>query len=739
MKVLHYVNPLQGTDSIYTYSNGNTLPLVALPNGMTSWSPQTNEEGAGWFFHPSHRQLQGIRLTHQPSPWIRDYGHLAIMPQTGLVQLAAPARASSFRPEQMIVRPDYFSVQLARYQTRLELAPAMRSAMLRITFGSSGAKQDARLILSSFEGEAFMQIDTEKRRILGYTRAHFGELPDNFASYFIVDFDCELSAEQSGISYSEPEESGGRINAFVGFKLPDSGVVQARIGTSFINLEQAERNMNDEIGSRSFDQVRAEASKVWEERLGAIRIEDAGEAGDEEKLRTFYTCLYRVCLFPRVWHELEAAGAKIHYSPFDGCVHDGPMYSDFGFWDLYRTSLPLYSLLYPSQLAEMAEAWVNVYKESGWMPKWISPGERSAMPGTLIDAALADVYVKGIRNFDVEAAYEGLKKHATVSSCDERFGRKGLEAYEKMGYLPHDLFQESVSNALDYHYGDFCIAQIAKGLGNMDDYRVFMKKAGRYRELFDKQAGFMRGRNEDGSWQEPFDPLEWGNPFCEGGAWQCSWAVPHDVGGLAELLGGREAFAGKLNELMTMKPLFKTGTYGIEIHEMSEMAAVDFGQFAISNQPSFHIPYLYAAIGKPEGTQYWARQAAEQLFSDRMDGLPGDEDNGSLGAWYVWNALGMYPLCPGTTEYVLGSPLFRRVTVRMESGNVLMIEAKDNESGKPYWNCLTVNGKNWSKLFLTHEQLTAGAELRFQMTDQPAKRLYTNEELPYSMSREKQL
>lgn len=732
MNYLPYVNPLQGTDSVYTFSKGNTLPLVSRPWGMTSWSPQSSEEGVGWFFHPSHRRFEGIRLTHQPSPWMRDYGHLALMPQSGPLFLEATRRASSYRPDEMVVQPHYFRIQLPRYETVLELAPAMRSAALKLSFQR---KEDCRLIISPFAGESSIVIDPVGRRVTGYTRAHHGEAHEHFAMYFVMEFDCPVDAGHSSLFYAdfvpvgELEGTGERAGAFAALDVPDSGSVNVRIGTSFISLEQACLTLDREVGSKSFEQVVEEAAEDWEGRLSSIDV----ETDREDEKSTFYTCLYRTCLFPRTWHEYDGAGEQVHFSAYDGRVHSGPMYMDIGFWDVYRTSLPLYSLLFPSLLAEMTQAWVNIYKESSWMPKWISPAERSAMPGTLIDAAIADVFVKGIPGFDAITAYEGLRKHATTAASDGVNGRTGIGPYMEHGYLPDDQFHESVSNTLDYYYGDFCIAQIAKGLGKEEDYQQFLQRAAQYGKLFDPVTGFMRGRDEAGNFSTSFDPLEWGGPYCEGGAWQCSWAVPHDIAGLAKLMGGSTAFIQKLDELMEMPPLFKTGSYGAEIHEMSEMAAIDFGQFAISNQPSFHIPYLFTVLGQPSRTQYWVRKALNELFSSQPDGYPGDEDNGSLSSWYIWGALGLYPLCPGVPEYVIGSPLFNKATIRLEDGEQLVVEAVNNNPEHVYWDTLTINGEPYTRLFVTHEQLAKGADLQFHMTRLPTEGQYDRDSLPYSL------
>lgn len=733
MSYLSYVNPLQGTASVFGYSNGNTLPLVSRPFGMAAWSPQTKDVKDGWFFHPGDRLLSGIRLTRQPSPWIGDYGQLLLLPQSGPLCLETSKRQSSFRPEDMIVKPDYLSVRLSRYRASLEVTPAERGASLRLNYERA---QGARLLISAFEGEAGFRIDCERRRITGFTRTNRGGAPDNFAQYFVIEFDCELDEKACGIydagfaPVSAMEYTGEGAGAYAGFKLPDGGgQVGAKFGVSFISIEQAALNLERELGESDFETVHSQAAEAWESRLGTVEI---GGDEDESRLRTFYTCLYRTFLFPRKSYELNAEGNPVHFSPFNGKLYDGFMYSDIGFWDIYRTTIPLFSLLCPGILGEMMASWVNAYKESGWMPKWVSPGERGAMPGTLVDAAFADAIVKGVGGFDMQVAYEGLLKHATQEADLPLVGREGLALYERLGYLPDDIVHHSVSHSLDYAYGDFCIGTVAKALGDEAAYRTLTERSRNYRRLFDATAGFMRGRKENGEWTPDFDPLDWGGPYCEGGAWQCGWAVQHDLLGLAELYGGREQMAAKLDELFASPPDFNVGSYGFEIHEMSEMAAANLGQFAISNQPSFHIPYIYTALGYPAPAQYWVRKTLETQFSAEPDGLPGDEDNGSLCAWYIFGAMGLYPLCPGVPEYVVGSPLFGRMRIRLENGNDLVISS--DQPARTYVANIRLNDQTHEPLYFTHAQLTGGATIDFEMAAEPADKYYEPRHLPFSLS-----
>jgi predicted alpha-1,2-mannosidase len=736
MNKLNYVNPLQGTAYVHHFSNGNTLPLSARPLGMAGWSPQTTDREGTWFFHPDHRHFQGIRLTHQPSPWIGDYGHFLLMPQTGALALEPTRRSSSFRPEQRIHRPDYIRYDLIRYRTTMELTPTERCASIRLTFRGD-ENEDRRLLLMTYEGESHIVINAEGRTITGYTRANSGGVPSNFAQYFVIAFDCELDLQGSGLTKGCVPLSGAlmgtgeQTGAYAALRLPTGQAsTVVRVATSFISIEQAQLNLQQEIGGKGFDDVLAESSAAWEDMLGRIDI----DGGSSEQLRVFYTGLYRNLLFPRKLYEWDASGSQIHYSPHSGNVLPGPMHTDNGFWDTYRTTYPLFSLLYPSELQEILQSWVNVYKESGWMPKWVSPGEQSAMPGTLIDVVIADACAKGLTDFELEKAYEGLLKHAMTPAKADHLGRRGLDAYMELGYIPCDRYHESVSNTLDYVYGDFCIAQIAKQLGRTEDYEMLMKRASHYRMLLDPSIGFMRGRNSDGSWKSGFDPHAWGDPYCEGGPWQSSWAVQHDLLGLADALGGRAALKSRIDELMTASPAFKIGSYGFEIHEMSEMAAVDFGQFAISNQPSFHIPYIYTALGYPSEANDVVRKTMKELFLDRADGLPGDEDNGSLCAWYLFGAIGLYPLTPGVAEYAFGSPIFERVELKLENGCSIVISAPNTDDSNKYVRAIRLNGEAHEKLYFTFDQLRDGANLSFEMCDTPPVKTYTDAQLPYSMS-----
>ncbi len=726
------VNPLQGTASEYAFSHGNTLTLVARPFAMTCWSPQT-ADGA-WFFHPAARQLQGIRATRQPSPWIGDYGQFMIMPQTGRLLPDTPRRTSVFRPDQTVYRPHYFRTYLGRYRVSLELTATERCAYWRLVFP---ANEPSRLIVHPFAGDSHLEFDYEAGVVRGFTRANNGGVPANFAAYFVLHVDCPVQAHQCGFfaeqrTFSGQEAAEGKgIGAYLALTPPPDGVVHVRVGTSFIDWAQAEQNIAQEIGQKDFESLVAQNAAVWEEILRVVDIEGASM----EQQRTFYSALYRSVLFPHAWHEPLPSGEVAHCSPCDGAVHPGVLYTDQGFWDVYRTQYPLLALLFPERLAEILQGCVNAYREGGWFPKWASPGYRSCMIGTHIDAAIADAYVKGIRAFDVETAYEGMRKHAfEPRSEDGAVGRKGLEYYLRLGYVPADKVEESVSRTLDFAYNDFSIAQVAKGLGRREDYEQLIARAKSYANVFDPDVGFMRGRNADGSWVQPFNEFAWGGPYVEGGVWQCGWAVQHDPAGLIALMGGKERFLAKLDALFATPPYFEVGTYNREIHEMTEMAAVDFGQYAHSNQPSHHLLYLFAAAGAPWKTEYWVRKVLDGLYGPGPDGFCGDEDNGEMSAWYIFSALGFYPLCPGHPSYVLGSPLFKRATLHLANGKEFVISAPGNGRSHVFVRQVRLNGKPYTKSYLLHETIVQGGTLAFTMSSQEQPVRAAGLEPPYSLS-----
>ncbi len=691
-----YVNPLQGTDSTPLFSRGNTLPIVAVPFAMAHWALQSSCNDS-WFFQPHDRRLQGIRCTHQLSPWVGDYGQAAFLPFTGDPSPEPAARASSYRPGELAIGPHQLKVRLLRYGCTLELAPTERCSLMRFSFAQSGP---AGVMMDLAGDDAEARRDASTGVLTALVRANSGGVPPGFATYYAL----RLNAP---ITQFDVKELKGRRVAILRFNAQASRAVALGVGTSFISAEQALRNLDAEIASKSFDQVRAEAAAVWEQALGRVQIDGA----TPDQRRVFYSCLYRTQLFPRIFHERDAQGNTVHYSAFNGKVEPGVMYADHGYWDLYRAWYPMMTLLYPERLGEILQAWVNAYKEGGWFPQFPCPGYRGVMTGSPIDSVFGDAAAKGIRGFDLQAAYEGLKKQATVPAPPGRgYGRAAVPEYLRLGYVPCDRVNDGLVETLDSAFGDFNIAQVARAAGHPEEAAQFLKRSQNWRNVFDSQTHFLRGKLASGAWLEPFDPFTWGNPYVEGSAWQYRFAVPHDPEGLMQAFGGREAFVVALDDLLAQPPLFHVGSYGREIHEMSEMAAVDFGQYAHSNQPSHHVLYMFTAAGRRDRTQHWVHRVLNELYTP--GNFCGDEDTGSMSAWYILSALGVFSLSPGSAQWSLGAPLFESAEAHLSGGRTLRIEAH----GKPgtFLNRVTLNGAGHRAGSVSHAALAQGAHLVFR-------------------------
>jgi predicted alpha-1,2-mannosidase len=692
------VNVLQGTESTFEFSRGNTLPIAALPFGMAHWTIQSHEDTA-WMFQPSSRRIQGFRCTHQLSPWLNDYGHAVFLPFSGNIPVEPKARSSSYDVEGARLTPYSLQVNLLRFRAGVELVPSERCAIMSATFGGSRDPRMRGMLFDVPCENAAIETDQAGYRVRFKSTANAGGVPRNFATYYVIEFSepcVDLEIRQVG------EHKVGVVRFLAGDSL------EARIGTSFISYEQAALNLERELGNASMASLREKAAARWNEHLGRIEL----QGGSLDQRRTFYSCLYRALLFPRVWHEPDARGEMRHFSAFSGKVKPGVMYADHGYWDLYRAWYPLMSILFPERLGEILQAWVNAYKEGGWLPQFPSPGYRSCMTGSLIDSVFADAAVKGIPGFDLAEAYEGMKKHATEPGDPAKgYGRAGVGLYLERGYVPADRISQSVAETTDAAYGDFCIAQVAKVLGRQQEYKAFLKRSENWRNVFDPQVKFLRGKNEDGSWVAPFDPCTWGSPYVEGAAWQHRWDVPHDLRGLIDAMGSDAAAVEALEQMMTTPPKFNVGVYGTEIHEMSEMAAVPFGQYAHSNQPVHHVLYTFAHAGAAERTQFWVRKVMQDLYTP--DSFPGDEDTGSMSAWFILSALGFYPVCPGKAEYTLGCPLFSRATVRLPNRKALMIDAPGNNASTVFVESASLNGRTLTGHTVDHSELMEGGTLRF--------------------------
>jgi len=715
---LDCVNILQGTDSNFDLSHGNTLPLVGVPWGMTDWSIE-NATG-NWFFHPVAK-IDGFRATHQPSPWMGDYGQFVLMPQSGELRLDAGARMVDYDAGTSVLGPDYEKLELKGERITAELTATERCAVFRFTFGRGGP---GRLIVDAGGPSG---IEIVGRAVRGFSRANTGGVPGGFATYFVIELDRDITGKAVIVGHGAPGESG-EASSYVEFAALPGERVEARVGTSFIGWEQAERNLRAETAG-GFDAVRTRVRETWNSRLGRIEIE-----APEDRRRTFYSCLYHALMFPHRLHEIDADGKTVHASPYDGRIHEGVLYGDIGLWDAFRTTFPLLSLLYPAQLGEILQGFVNASAEGGTLPEWPSPGYRDCMIGQHSAAIFADAATKGITGFDLGMAYDSLRRSAFEPPAKGDLVRKGLADYLRLGYVPDCATTYAVSTSLDYVYDDWCVAQIARLRGRTGDYDALMARAQNYRRLWDPGVGFMRPRDEAGRWVGTFDPFAWGGPYAEGGPWQSSWFVPHDPAGLAGLLGGRERLAGKLDEMLRTPPIFHFGGYGHVIHEMTEMGNAGFGQYAQCNQPVFHVLYLYAFAGQPWKTEYWTRRVCAGMFDATERGFPGDEDNGSMASWYLLSSIGLFPLCPGNPAYVLGSPLFSKVTLHPSQAGSFVITASSQGDGNVYVRRRTLNGAVYTRTWIAHADIAKGGELSLDMGPEPDTRTVAVADLPYSAS-----
>ena len=727
-----YVNTLVGSDSDHGLSTGNTYPAIAMPWGMNFWVAQTGKMGDGWQYTYAAKKIRGLKQTHQPSPWINDYGQFSLMPTVGKPIFDEEKRASWFSHKAEKATPYYYSVYLADYDITAELCPTERAALMSFTFPKTDS---ANVVVDAFDKGSYIRIIPEERKIVGYSTRNSGGVPDNFRNYFVIEFDHDFSAAQTvlnGELKDSKQQEGNHAGAIITFKTSKRGEkVTARVASSFISEAQAVQNLN-ELGHASMEQLKQQGRNRWNEVLGKIEVEDE----NIDHLRTFYSCLYRSLLFPRALYELTASGEVKHYSPYNGTVQDGYMFTDTGFWDTFRCLFPLLNMMYPSVNAKIQAGLVNTYKESGFLPEWASPGHRGCMVGNNSASVVADAWLSGLRGYDAETLWQAVVHGTTAVHPDvNSTGRLGYEYYNKLGYVPYDVkINESVARTLEYAYDDWCIYQFGKALGKSNkELKPFAQRAMNYQKVFDKESGLMRGRLLNGKFQSPFNPLKWGDAFTEGNAWHYTWSVFHDPQGLINLMGGKDRFNQMLDSVFLLPPVFDNSYYGFTIHEIREMQVMDMGNYAHGNQPIQHAIYLYGYSLQPWKTQYWVHQVMDRLYTPTPDGYCGDEDNGQTSAWYVFSAMGFYPVCPGSGQYVLGSPYFKSMKIHLENGKEVNISAEGNGC---YVDNLSVDGKPYNHNYIDINSLKQGASLNFNMSEKPNMQRGTSEEdAPYSMSK----
>ena len=732
-----YVSTLVGTQSKHSLSTGNTYPAVAMPWGMNFWTPQTGRMGDGWVYTYDADKIRGLKQTHQPSPWINDYGQFSILPTTRTV-FNEDERASWFSHKAEIAKPYYYKVYLADYDVVAEMASTSRAAVLRFTYPET---DEARIVVDAFDNGSYVKI-VDDHHIVGYTTKNSGGVPDNFRNFFVIEsskpFAYVAAVKDGQVDDNASESQCNHAGAIVGFKTKRGEQVELRVASSFISEQQAMTNLK-EVEGKNFDVVCQQGRQQWNDMLGRIEVEDR----NTDHLRTFYSCLYRSLLFPRSLYEIDAQGKTVHYSPTTGKTCSGYYFTDTGFWDTFRSLFPLLNLLYPEMNVKMQEGLVNCYKESGFLPEWASPGHRDCMVGNNSASVVADAYLKltsypsyATSQYDIETLWKAVvhganAEHPSVGSS----GRKGYEYYNKLGYVPYNVgINENVARTLEYAYDDWCIYQLGKALGkSKKELKPFKERAMNYKNVFDKETKLMRGRNEDGTFQTPFSPLKWGDAFTEGNAWHYTWSVFHDPQGLINLMGDKDVFVGMLDSVFNVPPLFDDSYYGSVIHEIREMQIMNMGNYAHGNQPIQHMIYLYGYAGQPWKAQYWIRQVMDRLYSADPDGYCGDEDNGQTSAWYVFSAMGFYPVCPGSGQYVLGTPYFDKMTLHMPTGKQLVIRAQGRE--KPYVKTMTFNGQPYGKNYLLHTDLWQGGTIEYQMAENPNTERGTGVgDVPYSFS-----
>ncbi|MBQ6254192.1 MAG: GH92 family glycosyl hydrolase [Bacteroidales bacterium] len=713
------VNPLTGTASSYELSTGNTYPAIALPWGTHFWTPQTGRNSNGWTYTYSATKIRGLKQTHQPSPWINDYGSFSIMPVTTGPVYDEEGRQSWFSHKAETVKPYYYSVYLAEHDVVAELAPTERAAAFRLTYPQ---KDTSYLVVDAFRN-GNVEVDMENNVIKGYSVYNHGGVTENFRNWFVVVSDTPFEVNTVDESV-----------AMVGFKTRKGQQVNLRVASSFISPEQAETNLG-ELGDRTIDEVAQAGRDRWNEVLGRIKVED----GNLDNARTFYSCLYRSVLFPRDLSEVDASGKRVHYSPFNGEIREGYLFGDTGFWDTFRCLFPLLDLVYPDQEVKMQEGLVNTWKESGFLPEWASPGHRGCMVGNNSASVVAGAYIKGLRGYDAEELWKAVTHgahavHSTVSST----GRLGWEYYDSLGYVPCDVgIRENAARTLEYAYDDWAIYNFGKALGKSEEELApYAKAAMNYKNLYDPEYKLMVGKNQDGTFERPFSPLKWGGDFTEGNSLHYTWSVFHDPQGLVDLMGGEEEYVRMLDSVFTIPPLFDDSYYGGVIHEIREMQVMNMGNYAHGNQPIQHMLYMYDWGGQPWKTQARVREVMDKLYNSNFDGYCGDEDNGQTSAWYVFSALGFYPVCPASDEYAIGTPLFKKVTISLPDGKRIVLDAPANSKDNYYIDAIKLNGKSWSKNYFKHSDLTRGAKIVYNMDSKPnTSRGTAAEDKPYSFSR----
>jgi len=730
--LVSYVNTLQGTNSKHELTRGNTYPTTALPFGMHTWTPQTGKNGDGWKYQYFLDKIRGFQQAHQCSSWTRDYAVFSLMPMSELV-VDENKREARFSHENEIAKPNYYKVKFDN-QITTEISPSERGAHLRFSYPSG---KPSYLVLDGYTRTSGVRIDVKRNRITGYV-SNGGGFHKEWKSYFVVQFDQPIKGygtwENKGntTKAGATEADGDGMGAYIEFK---PGVkVQVKTASSYISPEQAELNLERELGAdKNLEQTKAKAAKVWNESLGRIQV----EGGSKEDMETFYSCFFRASLFSRKFYEVDKNGKAYYFSPYDGKVHEGYMFTDTGFWDTFRAQFPLNTLIQPEMHGRYMQAMIDAWKQCGWLPSWSFPSEGGSMIGNHAISLFADAWAKGLHTFNPKEALEAYLHEATNKGpWGPANGRDGWREYFQLGYVPFPKYREATAKTLEYAYDDFCGYELARLTGDQYYMDIFKRQMYNYKNVYDPGTRFMRAKDSDGNWGKNFDPVEWGGPFTEGNAWHWHWSVFQDTKGLINLMGGDRNFTSKLDSVFSVPNTVKVGTYGGMIHEMTEMVMANMGQYAHGNQPIQHMVYLYNYAGEPWKAQARAREVMYKLYNATENGYPGDEDQGQTSSWYVLSALGFYSVTPGTGEYVFGSPMFKKITLNLENGKKFVIEANNNSRENVYIQDAALNGQNYTRNFITHADIVKGGVLKLNMSKEPnTQRGLAETDKPFSLTK----
>ncbi|WP_063515632.1 GH92 family glycosyl hydrolase [Schleiferilactobacillus harbinensis] len=669
------IDTRQGTASHPDFSHGNTLPLTGVPWGMHYLTVQTNGDRGAWFFDPFSHQFEGIRLTHQPSPWIGDFQHC-------LFRATTNKAAGTYQPDRATFSPAVIDIYDEPHQLRTQATATARGGALRYT---SAAREFTFQIQAP---DRWTIVHQDNRGVVLQLQNQTASADPDFSMYLAVSCDTPWHAEDTPLAYT----------------ISNSQPVVIHFTASFISAEYAQRALA-ELERQPFTKLVAANTAEWEKKMALFTVQDH----HADRVQTFYTSWYRSLLFPMRFYEYDAAGGPVHYSTTERRALPGRLYTNTGFWDTYKTTFPLLALVQPTQYGYFLEGFLNSAKETGYLPKWLSPDERAMMPGTMADAVVADAVDKDIRPDLWPDLLTAMVHGAETPSDDPHYGRPNLKDYQTLGYVPADI-PESVNQTLDYAYSDALIGVVATKLQRPDITEDYAPRGQNYRHLFDPKFGLMHPKSRTGTFLNSFNPYTWGQGFTEGSAWQNSFAVYQDIPGLIDLAGGPQAFLHTLHTLANAAPRYNVGSYHGVIHEMAEMSAIDFGQIAISNQPSIHIPYLFALAGEPASTELLVKQLLLHAFNAGPAGFPGDEDNGSMSSWYIWSALGLYPLRPGFGDYVFGIPLFDEVTIQLPTGP-LTLTTQRNQDYRLFVDARQRDDRTVTGPTITHRDLLATWQL----------------------------